>query len=394
MTIIKKLAVFIIIGMLLSACQPTATPTPTTTVLPPTPVVVTATPIVEVVTSTPVVLPTVALPTVALPTVTSTSLPTVAPTATASSPSGLPDYSVTAYLDDLSTPATEILSYVNAINRHEYLRAYSYWGSPSGYIGTLDAFTNSFANTTSETIALGQVVGEGAAGSVYYTLPTAVTDTLNGGGTAKYAICFILRYPQAANYGAPPITPMNIDQYTKTSVSTSTSDAAAITNACSGSDAFGLPSSPVTVDSLSDISANNYIDNRSGAIEVVSSLFNAINSKEYVRAYSYYQNAATYPGSYTTYAAGYNDTGSVTATFGTVTSDAGAGQFHYQVPLAMKVTTTSNTLQTFVGCYTLHLANPGMQGTLPFQPLGITAGKFVKVANNVNVVPLLTTACN
>jgi len=47
-----------------------------------------------------------------------------------------------------------------------------------------------------------------------------------------------------------------------------------------------------------------------------------------------------------------------------------------------------------VGCYTLHLANPGMQGTLPFQPLGITAGKFVKVANNVNVVPLLTTACN
>jgi hypothetical protein len=99
-------------------------------------------------------------------------------------------------------------------------------------------------------------------------------------------------------------------------------------------------------------------------------------------------------GNYNNYAAGYNDTGSVTATFGTVTGDAGAGQFHYQIPVAMKVITTTNTQQTFVGCYTLHLANPGVQGTLPFQPLAITVGKFKQVANSTNVTPLLATACN
>src|SRR5260221_5754909 len=31
------------------------------------------------------------------------------------------------YVDDRSTPAALITSFVNAINRQEYLRAYSYW---------------------------------------------------------------------------------------------------------------------------------------------------------------------------------------------------------------------------------------------------------------------------
>jgi hypothetical protein len=119
-----------------------------------------------------------------------------------------------------------------------------------------------------------------------------------------------------------------------------------------------------------------------------------LNRHEYVRAYSYWQNPATTVGNYDNYAAGFNDTGSVTATFGTVSSDAGAGQFHYQIPVAMKVLTTSNTQQTFVGCYTLHLSNPGIQGALPFEPLGITVGKNKLVANNTDVNPLLATACN
>ena len=39
----------------------------------------------------------------------------------------LPDISDAVYLDDRSTPAAVMLSYFNAINRHEYLRAYSYY---------------------------------------------------------------------------------------------------------------------------------------------------------------------------------------------------------------------------------------------------------------------------
>ncbi|MPM42159.1 hypothetical protein SDC9_88821 [bioreactor metagenome] len=80
--------------------------------------------------------------------------------------------------------------------------------------------------------------------------------------------------------------------------------------------------------------------------------------------------------------------------FGTVNVDAGAGQYYYTVPLGMVVKTTTNTTQTFVGCYTLHLSNPGMQGTLPFQPLGITKGSFKQITNGTDLSPLLASACN
>jgi len=220
-------------------------------------------------------------------------------------------------------------------------------------------------------------------------------DTLNGGSTSKFASCFLLRLPQPANFGAPPIHPMGIERGVKTAISSSTSNTDALASACSGPDyPAGGGATAASVESTIDLSNNNYIDNRSGAVEVVSSLINALNRKEYVRAYSYWQDPATSVGSYTSYAAGFSDTGVVTAVFGTSTSDAGAGQFHYQVPLAMKVITTSNQQQTFVGCYTLHLSNPGIQGTLPFEPRGITTGKFKQVGNSVDVTPLLATACS
>ena len=389
---IIRITIGLVIISMLAACESIypATTQPTST----------AAVIVKVVTNTPETA-TQALPTVtnaptdtAVPTATTVPSATTAPTAAPTALGTLPDDSMSNYLDDRSTPAALILSYVNAINRHEYLRAYSYWPNPASYLGTLSNFTNAMSNVSSESISMGQVTSEGAAGSVFYTVPTAVTDTLTPSGTNKYAICFILQFPQPANYGAPPIQPMNFAQYTKTAVSTSTSDASAISSACSGSNTSGLPGTDAVVENLNDLSVNNFIDNRSGAIEVISSLLNAINHKEYVRAYSYWQNPATTVGSYASYAAGYNDTGSVTAIFGTVTSDAGAGQFHYQVPLAMKVITTSNTQQTFVGCYTLHLSNPGFQGTLPFEPLGITAGKFTLVSNSANLAPLIAAACN
>jgi hypothetical protein len=388
MTLIKRLGVIVIVGMILAACQPATAPTVQPTMGLPT-VQVTF----QVVTATP------AAPTQALPAVTSEPSATTAPAATATvipaTPGTLPDVSASVYLDDRSTPAALILSYVSAINRHEYLRAYSYWNSPASYIGPLDNFTNGLANTNSEAITFGQLSSEGAAGSVYFTVPALLVDTLSGGSTSKFASCFVLRLPQPGNFGAPPIQPLGIERGVKSAISSSTSNADALASACSGADyPAGANLDTATIESLSDLSSNSYIDNRSGPVEVISSLINSLNRKEYVRAYSYWQNPATTVGSYSSYAAGFSDTGVVTAILGTPTSDAGAGQFHYQVPLAMKVITTSNTQQTFVGCYTLHISNPGIQGMLPFEPLGITAGKFKHVSNSVDVTPLLATACN
>jgi hypothetical protein len=129
-------------------------------------------------------------------------------------------------------------------------------------------------------------------------------------------------------------------------------------------------------------------------VEVVSSLINAINLKQYVRAYGYWQNAANTSQDYNSFAAGYADTSSVTATFGTATSNSGAGQLQYKVPLSMQVSTTAGTTKLYVGCYTLHLTQPGLQTMLPFSPLGIIDGKVKQVDNNTDTGPLLATACN
>ena len=122
-------------------------------------------------------------------------------------------------------------------------------------------------------------------------------------------------------------------------------------------------------------------------------MLNALNRKEYVRAYGYFQNPSIYPGPYDQYAAGYADTATITAVFGTAQSRTAAGNLYYKQPLAMRVQKTDTSIQTFVGCYTLQLAQPAGQYTPPFQPMGITAGNFNVVDNNVDVNTLLSAAC-
>ena len=315
----------------------------------------------------------------------------VPPTATAG---GLTDYSSGAYLDDRSTPAALVLSYVNAINSHHFVRAYSYWDAPETVIGTLDAFTTATEGIASESVALGAVSSDGAAGSIYYTVPAAVTDTLSGGGTNKYSTCFVLRLPQPGNYGAPPITPMHITGNTTiTPVDGATSDADIIASACSS--LAGSPAGDPVLEDLTDISAENYIDNRSGPVEVVKSLINSINRHEYVRAYSYYEAPSIFPGSYPFYETGLADTDVITsAVFGPVTSDAGAGQYYYQVPVAEYITEADASEHLYIGCYNLHLSNPSFQGTLPFRPMAITTEELTEYLITVDVTPILAAICS
>jgi hypothetical protein len=129
-------------------------------------------------------------------------------------------------------------------------------------------------------------------------------------------------------------------------------------------------------------------------VETVSSFLNALNLKQYVRAYYYFQTPATFPGPYDPWSAGYAATDTLTVTFGTVQSEGAAGSTYYKVPLATHVVTSSNATQNFVGCYTLRLAQPANQTVPPFQPLGIVSGKFSQVASGANANSLLPTACN
>ncbi len=328
-------------------------------------------------------------PATAMPTTTVTATSTV----TEASPA-LPDYSSSVYLDDRSTPAALVLSYINAINSHHFVRAYSYWVGPDPILGSLADFTHFVEGIESETVSLGAVTTEGAAGSIYYTLPAALTVHLSGGGTDKYSACFVIRLPQPGNYGAPPIQPMHFTSNTTIlAADAGLSDEQILAMTCSASE--GLPVEPAVLEGLDDISSANYIDNRSDPVAVVKSLLNAINSLHYVRAYSYFESPDFYPGAFDTYQAGLGDIKEITsAQFGVPSSEGAAGNFYYQVAVAEFVTHTDDTEHLYIGCYSLHLANPAIQGTLPFRPMTIIAGAFTEYSLDADVLVLLTTACN
>ncbi len=144
---------------------------------------------------------------------------------------------------------------------------------------------------------------------------------------------------------------------------------------------------------MSDIGANRFIDNRTGPAELLGSLFNAINRREYVRAYSYWESNAQGLLPYDQFAAGYANTNSVQIRLGTVTPDAGAGQVYYTVPVTLIAQTTNNQTQTYVGCYTLHISNPSIQDNPPFQSLAVRSANVKQVANNADTNSLMQQAC-
>ncbi len=369
------ICILIAISLMISACG--GQPTSDATILP-------------IVIPTPIA-PSAQAPTEPPPTATAAAAATI-PVAPTTTPAGAiqPDISSSVYLDDRSTPAALMLSYFNAINRHEYLRAYSYYTNFTE-IGSLEQFTDGYSDTQSVSVVIGDIYNEGAAGSIYSTVPVIINTASNTGTVQKYSACYVLRLPQPGNFGEPPITPRHIERSTAQSVPLATPDAEVLAAACPEPDfPSGPDAGPPVLEQIDDLSSSNYIDNRSGPVEVISSLINAINRKEYVRAYSYWQES---PGNFDTFAAGYADTASVTAQFGTATSDAGAGQIYYSLPTALESILNDGTHQTFIACYVLHLSQPGIQGTPPFAPLGIKSGTAHQVEGTSDISVLLATAC-
>ena len=337
-----------------------------------------------------------ALPTVTLSAATATLVPSNPPLPTtlpAATNTAAANPTTTNYLDDRSTPSQVIVSFYNAINRQEYLRAYNYWANPATSLGSFTSFANGYKDSASVNLVFGQITGDPGMSQIYYTIPVILKATAKNNTHTNYAACYVVHETAPDVYSSPIIDPMGIAQGSAQPSNINASDASVLATACSGYPVGGIPPFSASSNGL-NIDKSNFIDNRSGPIETVSSLLNAINLKQYVRAYSYFQVPATFPGPYDPYAAGYSDTDGIMATFGIAQSQGATGSLYFKVPLAMKVLTTSGAARTFVGCYTLHLTQPSLQATPPFQPLGIIAGKFKQVDNGTDVNALLPTACN
>lgn len=144
--------------------------------------------------------------------------------------------------------------------------------------------------------------------------------------------------------------------------------------------------------------SNQYLDDRSDPVQVLKSYYNAINLKQYVRAYYYWRqigtSATSQPPAYPRFEAGYKDTASVQLTTGKVTDDGAAGSIYYRVPVSLQATLTNHSKHTFVGCYIIKQVNPSVFGVPPFIPMGIYSAQIKEVSNGVNLKLLMNSACN
>jgi len=340
-----------------------------------------------------------AAPTTAAPVAASTQPAPASPTVEGSEAPAAPAQSGQGelpYVDSRSSPTALLRSYFNAIDRQEYARAYSYWRDPASAVGPFDAFMKGYENTASVEVTFGQISGDAGAGQLYYSVPVLLQAHTRDGKNQTYAACYVLHLSQPAIQDSPPFVPLSIEKGAAKILSDAVQAQSALATICTD---LGLPTggpySPPATDPT-DVSADNYVDDRSGPVEVLRSLVNAINRHEYLRAYSYWENAGdatAQVGPYSQFKQGYADTASVQLMTGAVSGDAGAGQRYYAVPVVLIARTTAGETQTFAGCYRLHLASPQIQAEPPFRPLAIMSATVSQAANNADTAALLNQSC-
>jgi hypothetical protein len=104
-------------------------------------------------------------------------------------------------------------------------------------------------------------------------------------------------------------------------------------------------------------------EERTDPVGLVKSFYNAVNRKEYRRAYDYMQLGTEMP-EYDAFAAGYADTRAVSLITGEPGMDAAAGSVYSPVPVVLVAVHNDGSLHKFWGCYVARKPNIG-QGDQP-----------------------------
>ncbi|TGQ73049.1 MAG: DUF1176 domain-containing protein [Mesorhizobium sp.] len=115
------------------------------------------------------------------------------------------------YVDDRSSAEAVIQSLYSAINRHEFTRAWGYYGETKP-AKDFDAFVKGYDGTDKVEVATGAVSDDGAAGSIFYSVPVAIRATDKSGEEKVFAGCYTLRQVNAQNQAAPPFDPIHIEK--------------------------------------------------------------------------------------------------------------------------------------------------------------------------------------
>ncbi len=360
-------------GLLAGACaspQAAATPTPsiaasTSTAPPPssTPVSPTATP----------------LPQTAAPTATplSTASPTRTPTATGVAPTSPPVPTPIPPRDAARSDVFLMLAtYFDAISRKDYGAAAAYrvregGGTPDPSIAT--TLAADYASASSVMPVVNPLVPYGAAaGSQYAPVPTLLVISQTDGSKRYVAGCVQARRANPFVFDPPQDTGWEVDRETFSPASSA--DANALATGC---DTGGLPGP---------------FNDRSSPVNLLAALYDAVNRKDYGRAYGYWEQPPS-GMSLAQFASGYADTASVLVVVRPpLRYDGAAGSLYAAMPTLLVSTHTGGSKDAFVGCYVGRRTNPLVSGTdtgwrLYSGSLGAAPG------NAANAALLATTAC-
>lgn len=272
-----------------------------------------------------------------------------------------------------------ITSYINAIDRKEYQRAYGYWHTPSQ---SLNDFEKGYATTANVTATIASASGIDAATSQRRTLVSVVLDsTHTDGSTARFSGCYVAWKTVPGVSSNPGDTNWHIEDATVSGADQSSSLADLLAKGC---------------DSYKDRVANfgQAYDDQSGSLNVVLSLYDALNRQDYKRAYGYWEQA---PSSYTDFAAGYADTASAVVTTGTPTGKgAAAGSVYEDIPVVVTGTLKDGTVQRYSGCYVARKSDIPTDGTADpsSNPWKIYSGKLTQAGSSNSAATLLASACD
>jgi len=266
--------------------------------------------------------------------------------------------------DNRTSPVDLLASFYNAINRQEYARAYSYWENPPS---SYDQFAAGYANTAAvQLIVQPPTFIDIGAGNARAAIPAALVTTLRGGGSEVFVGCYV-----AHKVNIEPGALWGIDRAQVAQVDAGAALPPLLAQACA---AFGVPAP----------AAASY-DNRSRPADLLASFYNAINRREYARAYGYWENP---PSSYDQFVAGYADTASVQLLIAPPTNFQGAaGSSFVGVPTALIATHSDGSQQTFAGCYTARASNVQPDGWRLFR------ADIAPAPNNPPIAPLLARNC-
>ena len=100
--------------------------------------------------------------------------------------------------EDRSDPIATLAAYFEAINAKDYRRAFRVWETPSS---SYEQFARGFADTQRVRFLIEPATAEGAAGSVYVSLPTIVVSTTRGGNERVFAGCYVMRRSNVRDRG-------------------------------------------------------------------------------------------------------------------------------------------------------------------------------------------------